>query len=156
MRAKIGLVIFGTDTPAGRLFDLVLIYAILISVAAVVLDSVVSLHIRFGLWFTYIEWFFTLLFTVEYFLRIYISGTFARPKGVAVDSEGNAWVVDALFDNVQVFDGEGRLLLVIGGPGQTAGEFWSPAGIATRGREIYIADTFNNRIQVLRYIGGDQ
>lgn len=73
MRAKIGLVIFGTDTPAGKLFDLVLIYAILISVGAVVLDSVASLHTRFGLWFAYIEWFFTLLFTVEYFLRIYIS-----------------------------------------------------------------------------------
>ena len=73
IRAKIGLVIFGTDTPAGKLFDLVLIYAILLSVAAVVLDSVASLHARFGLWFTYIEWFFTLLFTVEYFLRIYIS-----------------------------------------------------------------------------------
>jgi len=73
MRAKIGLVIFGTDTPAGKLFDLILIYAILLSVGAVVLDSVASLHVRFGLWFTYIEWFFTLLFTVEYFLRIYIS-----------------------------------------------------------------------------------
>ncbi len=73
MRAKIALVIFGTDTPAGKLFDLVLIYAILISVAAVVLDSVTSLHTRFGTWFFYIEWFFTLLFTIEYFLRIYIS-----------------------------------------------------------------------------------
>ena len=73
IRAKIGLVIFGTNTPAGKLFDLVLIYAILLSVAAVVLDSVASLHVRFGLWFFYIEWFFTLLFTVEYFLRIYIS-----------------------------------------------------------------------------------
>lgn len=73
MRAKIALVIFGTDTPAGKLFDLCLIYAILLSVAAVVLDSVMSLHTRFGSWFFYIEWFFTLLFTVEYFLRIYIS-----------------------------------------------------------------------------------
>lgn len=73
IREKVGLVIFGTDTPAGKLFDLVLIYAILISVAAVVLDSVESLHARFGIWFFYIEWFFTLLFTIEYFLRIYIS-----------------------------------------------------------------------------------
>ncbi len=73
MRAKIALVIFGTDTPAGKLFDLVLIYAILLSVAAVVLDSVESLHTRFGVWFFYIEWFFTLLFTIEYFLRVYIS-----------------------------------------------------------------------------------
>ena len=58
------------------MFDLVLIYAILISVTAVVLDSVSELHLAYGRWFFYLEWFFTLLFTVEYFLRIYIS---ARP-----------------------------------------------------------------------------
>jgi sugar lactone lactonase YvrE len=82
-------------------------------------------------------------------------GTFARPKGLAVDSDGNIWVVDALFDNIQVFNREGRLLLVIGGPGQAEGEFWSPTGISISGDEVFIADTFNNRIQVLRYIGGD-
>lgn len=52
---------------------MVLIYSILISVAAVVLDSVAGLHDSYGRWFFYLEWFFTLLFTVEYFLRIYIS-----------------------------------------------------------------------------------
>ena len=82
-------------------------------------------------------------------------GTFARPKGVAVDADGNIWVVDALFDNVQIFDDQGRLLLVIGGPGQAEGEFWSPVGIAMQGDEVFIADTFNNRIQVLKYHGGD-
>lgn len=81
-------------------------------------------------------------------------GTFARPKGVAVAPDGNIWVVDALFDNIQIFDGDGRLLLVIGGSGQMAGEFWSPAGIAIQGDIVYVADTFNNRIQVLRNLGG--
>lgn len=76
VRNRLSTIIFGTDTPAGRLFDLVLIYSILISVAAVVLDSVSALHQRFGMWFFYIEWFFTLLFTVEYVVRVYIS---ARP-----------------------------------------------------------------------------
>ena len=73
LREKIWRIIFGTDTPAGRLFDLVLIYAILLSVAAIVLDSVTLLHRDFGRWFYYTEWFFTLLFTFEYFLRIYVS-----------------------------------------------------------------------------------
>jgi hypothetical protein len=82
-------------------------------------------------------------------------GTFARPKGMATDADGNIWVVDALFDNVQVFNRQGRLLLIIGGPGQAAGEFWSPVGIAVHNDEVYIADTFNNRIQVLRYLGGE-
>jgi DNA-binding beta-propeller fold protein YncE len=80
-------------------------------------------------------------------------GAFARPKGVAVDGDGNIFVVDGLFDNVQVFDREGRLLLVIGSAGNDAGEFWSPAGIHIDGDYIYIADTFNHRIQILREIG---
>jgi DNA-binding beta-propeller fold protein YncE len=81
-------------------------------------------------------------------------GTFARPKGVAVDARGHVYVVDSLFDNVQVFDPAGRILLVIGSAGNDAGQFWSPAGIDIAGNMIYIADTFNHRIQVLRIIEG--
>lgn len=48
-------------------------------------------------------------------------GDFARPKGVAVDSEGHIYVVDAAFGNVQIFNSEGLLLLFFGqmgtGPG---------------------------------------
>ncbi len=73
LRERLELIVFGTDTPAGKLFDVVLIYAILVSVAAVVLDSVMSLHLKFGQWFFYLEWVFTLLFTIEYFVRIYIA-----------------------------------------------------------------------------------
>jgi DNA-binding beta-propeller fold protein YncE len=81
-------------------------------------------------------------------------GSFARPKGVAVDARGNVYVVDGLFDNVQVFDRSGRLLLVIGAAGSAPGEFWSPAGIDIDGDLIYVADTFNHRIQILRALGG--
>ncbi len=73
LRTRLSVIIFGTDTPAGRAFDVALIYAIIISVAAVMLDSVAVLHDRFGTIFFYTEWIFTLLFTVEYFLRVYIS-----------------------------------------------------------------------------------
>jgi voltage-gated potassium channel len=73
IKQTLSTIIFGTDTPAGKLFDMVLIYSILISVTAVVLDSVEQLHQDYGDWFFYLEWFFTLLFTIEYFLRIYIS-----------------------------------------------------------------------------------
>ena len=82
-------------------------------------------------------------------------GSFARAKGVALDSGGNIWVVDGLFDNIQVFDRSGQLLLVIGGQGQAAGEFWSSSGIAAAGDEMFVADTYNNRIQVLRHLGGE-
>jgi DNA-binding beta-propeller fold protein YncE len=81
-------------------------------------------------------------------------GTFSRPKGVAEDGAGNIWVVDALFDNIQIFDPSGRLLLIVGRSGQEAGEFWSPAGIGMDDGLVYVADTFNNRIQVLKNLGG--
>ncbi len=73
LRERIYTVIFGTDTPAGKLFDVVLIYAILLSVAALMIDSLESVHQRFGLYLAAAEWFFTILFTLEYAARIYSS-----------------------------------------------------------------------------------
>jgi len=64
-------VIFGTDTPAGRNFDVFLIWAILISVGLVLLASVEGIAGRHGGLIFILEWFFTGLFTVEYLLRIY-------------------------------------------------------------------------------------
>jgi hypothetical protein len=45
---------------------------------------------------------------------------------------------------------------VIGAAGQDAGQFWSPGGIDIVNDTIYVADTFNNRIQILHYLGGEQ
>lgn len=73
LRQQLHTIIFGTDTPAGKNFDLVLIYAICLSIAAVVLDSVSSVQSTYGIWLNYIEWFFTILFTLEYLTRIYCS-----------------------------------------------------------------------------------
>ena len=66
-------IIFGTDTPAGQYFDQLLIVAILASVAAVMLDSVQSIHQQYGALLYGAEWFFTLLFTVEYMIRLWVS-----------------------------------------------------------------------------------
>ena len=66
-------VIFGTDSPAGKHFDVALIIAILLSVLAVMLDSVASINAIYGSELLAIEWFFTILFTIEYGLRIYSS-----------------------------------------------------------------------------------
>ena len=58
------------------------------------------------------------------------SGNFSKPKGIAVDSEGHIYVVDSHFDNVQIFDGDGNLLLVFGSSGNgTKANFILPAGI---------------------------
>jgi DNA-binding beta-propeller fold protein YncE len=57
-------------------------------------------------------------------------GRFARPKGVAVDHEGLAYVVDAATQVVQVFDPDGNLLLFFGQPGASAhGELILPAAV---------------------------
>ncbi len=66
-------VIFGTDTPAGRRFDVLLIWAILISVLALMLESVDAVAVRIGTYLVALEWFFTVVFTVEYGVRIYCS-----------------------------------------------------------------------------------
>jgi voltage-gated potassium channel len=63
-------VIFEAETPAGKAFDVALIWAIIFSVTAVLLESVRSIGALYGDILTIIEWFFTLLFTVEYILRL--------------------------------------------------------------------------------------
>lgn len=69
-RAHIHEIIFEAETPSGRTFDLVLLVMIVLSVFAVLLDSVPSIHNRFGNELLVAEWVFTILFTGEYLLRI--------------------------------------------------------------------------------------
>jgi len=60
-------------------------------------------------------------------------------------------VVDALFEAVQVFDGQGRLLDYFGSGGTGVGQFTLPAGIYIDPRDrIFVADSYNRRIQVFR------
>jgi voltage-gated potassium channel len=69
-RRKLYEVIFESETPAGRLFDKVIVTAILVSVAVVIADSVPALHQRYRTAFDIAEWFFTVLFTLEYVARL--------------------------------------------------------------------------------------
>ncbi|MEZ4872077.1 MAG: ion transporter [Bdellovibrionales bacterium] len=70
-REKLHEIIFEAETPSGKFFDVALLWAILASVFVVLLESVTSLRIEYGVLFAYAEWFFTLLFTLEYLVRIY-------------------------------------------------------------------------------------
>jgi voltage-gated potassium channel len=70
LRRTLYTVIFESDTRAGRLFDLTLIAAILLSVTVVVLDSIGPVSRRYGITLTACEWFFTFLFTLEYIARL--------------------------------------------------------------------------------------
>jgi voltage-gated potassium channel len=69
-RSKLHEVIFEADTPAGKAFDLTLLVAILASVLVVVLESVPSVRANYGRELWVAEWGFTILFTVEYVLRL--------------------------------------------------------------------------------------
>jgi len=71
LKLQLREIIFGTETPAGKLFDLLLIYAIVFSVLVVMLDSVSWLAQPYKDSFILLEWGFTLLFTLEYGVRIY-------------------------------------------------------------------------------------
>ncbi len=64
-------VIFESDTHAGRLFDRILIFIILVSILVVVLDSVQSISAKFHSILFALEWFFTFIFTIEYLARLY-------------------------------------------------------------------------------------
>lgn len=83
-------------------------------------------------------------------------GQLARPKGVAVDSEGHLYVADAAFGNFQIFDTEGELLLFVGNHGAERGQFRLPAGMHIDDQDrIYVVDQFNSRVQVFQYLGKD-
>ncbi|HEY9421531.1 MAG TPA: ion transporter [Thermoanaerobaculia bacterium] len=78
IRQRLYSVIFEHDTKAGRIFDVALIVAILLSVTVVMIDSVAGISARYGRVLKAIEWMFTILFTVEYVLRLYSSRHPAR------------------------------------------------------------------------------
>ena len=63
-------IIFESDTPSGKGFDELLIVSIIVSVAVVMLDSVGAVRELYGGLLYKVEWFFTILFTIEYILRL--------------------------------------------------------------------------------------
>ncbi|MFT5640610.1 MAG: voltage-gated potassium channel [Cyclobacteriaceae bacterium] len=73
VRNRIFIIVFGTSTKLGKLFDIALLFVILGSILAVMLESVNEIDQEFGRLFTLLEWSFTGLFTLEYALRLLIT-----------------------------------------------------------------------------------
>jgi voltage-gated potassium channel len=69
-RLRLHEIIFESDTAAGKAFDVALLWAIIFSVIAVMLESVRGIEVRYGAVLRGVEWFFTIIFTVEYLARI--------------------------------------------------------------------------------------
>jgi voltage-gated potassium channel len=73
-RSRMHEVIFEADTPSGKAFDIALLVAIVVSVAAVLLESVPEIRAEYGQALRTLEWTFTILFTIEYILRLLAVG----------------------------------------------------------------------------------
>lgn len=82
-------------------------------------------------------------------------GALQRPVGLAHDpARGELFVADAYAHDVKVFDDAGTLLRTLGRRGSGAGEFNFPTHLAFANGELYVTDTMNSRVQVLRAADG--
>ncbi|MEN8907139.1 MAG: ion transporter [Clostridiales bacterium] len=70
LRLKLHEVIFEAETKAGKTFDVILLWIIVFSIITVMLESVQEIESDYGNYLRIIEWTFTIIFTIEYFLRI--------------------------------------------------------------------------------------
>lgn len=69
-RERVWRIIFLSDTRAGQVFDVILLILIGLSVGVVMLESVERLRLDYGVQFLLLEWIFTLIFTIEYVVRL--------------------------------------------------------------------------------------
>lgn len=107
---KIHEIIFEADTPLGKLFDVILIVCILASVLVVMLDSVTWIREDYeGLLYT-LEWFFTIIFSIEYVLRLI---SVKRPAKYATSFFGIVDLLTVIPTYLDLFLPGTRFLLVI-------------------------------------------
>ncbi len=103
-------VIFEADTKAGKTFDIILLWSILLSVTAVILESVASIRETYGAYLYAIEWFFTILFTIEYITRVVCV---RRPAVYIRSFFGIVDLLSILPTYISLFVGGSQALIVI-------------------------------------------
>lgn len=110
LRRRVFHIIFGTDTPAGKLFDVILLWAIVVSVLLVMLESVVEIKAQYGHWLYVAELAFTTLFTIEYGLRLW---SVKRPMRYATSFFGIVDLLSILPTYIGLLFGGAHTLMVI-------------------------------------------
>ncbi|HEX7961734.1 MAG TPA: 6-bladed beta-propeller, partial [Terriglobales bacterium] len=84
-------------------------------------------------------------------------GYFARPKGIAIDSDNHVWVADAVQNRVQVFTPEGQLLIWMGGFGMLPGQFQSLVNLTIdKNNRVYTTEQLAGRMQIFQYTNNAQ
>ncbi len=109
-RHRLHDIIFEADTPAGKAFDVALILCIIFSVAVVMLDSISAVRFRYGSVLLALEWLFTILFSIEYVLRLL---TVYRPLSYAVSFFGVIDLLAVLPTYLSLFFPGSQVLIVI-------------------------------------------
>jgi len=109
-RRDLNRIIFGADTPVGRAFDLALLWLILLSVLAVMLESVAAIEARLGGLLRTVEWVLTALFTLEYILRL---ACVRRPLGYARSFFGLVDLISIVPTYLSIFLAGTQALVVI-------------------------------------------
>ena len=110
LRLVIHEVIFGVETRWGRGFDVVLLWAIVISLVAIMLESVSFIRSEYGTILSIAEWAFTIFFTIEYILRIWVSPS---AKKYAFSFLGIVDLLAIIPTYLSLFVGGSHFLLVI-------------------------------------------
>lgn len=103
-------VVFEADTPAGRAFDIILLVSIFVSILTVALDSVAEIHALHGDALYIAEWFFTVLFSIEYMVRLMCVG---KPLRYATSFFGIVDLLAVLPTYVSLFVSSTHSLIVI-------------------------------------------
>ena len=109
-REKLHEIIFEADTPAGKAFDIALLVAIVVSIIAVCLESVASVRDQYGSELRALEWAITILFTIEYILRL---SCVANPRRYARSFYGIIDLLSILPSYLSFFIAGSQSLLVI-------------------------------------------
>jgi len=109
-RLRLHEIIFESDTRAGRAFDVLLLWAIIISVLAVMLESVREIEADYGAVLRTVEWFFTIIFTVEYLARIVSVG---RPVKYMTSFLGVVDLLAVIPTYLSVFVSGAQIFLVL-------------------------------------------